>query len=126
MIRRDDPTEFGKNLYKFMKAKQMSSKNLADIIGSSEATVSHVVNSRGNPSLPIAIRIAAALDVSLDDLCGLRRIAGDKQRQAWSDIAADLLADCREIYGGLQRMNNHARALKRCARKYRLIEEDEE
>ena len=126
MIRRDDPTEFGKNAFKYMQARQITGKKLADSIGSSHAAVSNIINSKANPSLPMAIRIAAALDVSLDDLCGLRRIAGDKQRQAWSDIAADLLADCREIYGGLQRMNNHARALKRCARKYRLIEEDDE
>jgi len=123
---RSEPTDFGKNTYKYMKAKKMSKKELMNRTGVSIWSLTQIINSKSNPSLPTAIRIAAALDVSLDDLCGLRRVAGDKQRQAWSDIAADLLADCREIYGGLQRMNNHARALKRCARKYRLIEEDEE
>lgn len=48
--------------------KRLSQQDLADLVGASRQTIGLIENGRFNPSLKLCIRIARALDRTLDDL----------------------------------------------------------
>ncbi|MBU5677742.1 helix-turn-helix domain-containing protein [Alkaliphilus sp. MSJ-5] len=58
----------GNNIKELMKIKKISSKELADIVDVSPTHISYVINNKRQPSLDLLEKLAAALEVSVDDL----------------------------------------------------------
>lgn len=63
---------FGENLFALMAAKKITQKELAAAVGVTAATLSSYKNGSKSPTLPVAVAIAKALNVSLDWLCGTK------------------------------------------------------
>lgn len=59
---------FSDNLYSLLLESNMSQRELADLSGLSEATISNYLNSRQMPGVKAIINIANALECSTDDL----------------------------------------------------------
>ena len=117
---------FGENLRGILARRKITQAELAGKLGVSQGTVCQWTHGRFYPSVQTLIRIAELLDVSLDELLIGRKQAGDRERNALRAAAVEVIEDTREIYGDLQALNKHARMLERLAKKYRLIEEEEE
>ncbi len=65
-----DENEFGNRLKKYRKAKEMSQKQLADLLNISFQSISKWESGKGLPSISLLPEIAGALDVSCDILAG--------------------------------------------------------
>ena len=63
----------GDNLFEARKKAKLSQEQLAGIVNVSTSTISAYENGAKNPSLNNIIKIAHALNVSLDKLCGVRQ-----------------------------------------------------
>lgn len=61
---------FSQNLKAARESAKLSQKELAQQIGITSATISAYENGVKNPSLEIALGLAKALNISVDDLCG--------------------------------------------------------
>ena len=116
----------GERMRLLLKKRGMSQAQFADKINMSKCWTSNVINNRYDPSVPTLIKIAKALDITLDDLCGIRTAATKNEAEQLRTIAQMVIEDTRDIYGQLQLLNKHARMLEKWARKYRVLEEDEE
>jgi len=66
-----DNERFALNLRDLIESRGLSQKWLADKAETTEATISRYLNGLNQPSIYIVTRIAAALDVSMDYLCGI-------------------------------------------------------
>lgn len=119
-------TPFGENLRGALAKRKMSQRALARKLGLNESNVCLWVRGKSFPRADQLPRIADALDVSLDELFGRVRTAGEKEKGTLRAIALTLIEDTHDIYSDLQALNKHARALKAWARKYGILEEDEE
>ena len=126
MIRKTKEVDFGKSLFAAMRKRNMTQADLVRESGIGQTSISQLVNGKADPTLFTLIEIAKALDMSLDDLTGFRREASEDEKNRLRALAVALIEDTREIYGELQALNKHARMLERWARKYKLIEEEEE
>ncbi len=62
--------EFGKNLKRLRKVKNISQQRIAKEIGVSQRTISHYEKGESEPSLLCLCKIAAFLGVSTDELLG--------------------------------------------------------
>lgn len=62
--------EFGKNLKRLRKVKNISQQRIAQEIGVSQRTVSHYEKGESEPSLICLCKIAAFLGVTTDELLG--------------------------------------------------------
>jgi len=60
------------NLKKFRKAKGLKQKELADIVGVSESSISQYESGKKTPSFEIALKLAEALDCESADLVSTR------------------------------------------------------
>lgn len=60
------------NLKKYRKAKGLKQKELADIVGVTESSISQYESGKKNPSFEIALKLAEALDCELADLVSKR------------------------------------------------------
>lgn len=58
----------GKNVRKFRLLRNMRQKDLAEICDSSDSYIGHIENARGIPSLEMVVKIANALEVTVDQL----------------------------------------------------------
>jgi transcriptional regulator with XRE-family HTH domain len=73
-----DPEQlFGERLRELRVAKGMNQTELADAAGVSQNGLSQWERGEREPSLAMAAKLAAALDVSLDELAGKVRRAAD-------------------------------------------------
>ena len=126
MERKREKVKIGDRMQALLKKRGMSMSQFSEKIGMSKCWASNVLNNKYDPSLPTLIRIARILDVTMDDLCGVRTAATKNESEQLRTIAQMVIEDTREIYGELQTLNKHARMLEKWARKYRLIEEEEE
>jgi transcriptional regulator with XRE-family HTH domain len=54
-----------------LQAMQMSQADLARSTGDSQVQIGRVIKGENTPSVAFAARIARALEVSLDELCGI-------------------------------------------------------
>ena len=126
MERKREKVKIGDRMQALLKKRGMSMSQFSEKIGMSKCWASNVLNNKYDPSLPTLIRIARILDVTLDDLCGVRTAATKNESEQLRTIAQMVIEDTREIYGELQTLNKHARMLEKWARKYRILEEDEE
>ena len=116
----------GKRMRALIKKRGMSQGEFADKMGLSRCWASNVINDKYEPSAPTLIKIARILDITLDDLCGVRTAATKNEAEQLRTIAQMVIEDTREIYGELQMLNKHARMLEKWARKYRVLEDEEE
>lgn len=117
--------EFGRRLYAAMRRKNMTQQELAGKLGHHYNVVGTWTRGNKTPSLKNLISLADALDMSLDQLCGMKRKATEDETEQLRKLAVALIEDTREIYGELQSLNKHARMLERWARKYKLTEDEE-
>lgn len=62
---------FGERLKKARKAKKLTQKELAEIIGTTESNVGHYENDRAYPKAEAIIKICLELNISSDWLLGL-------------------------------------------------------
>ena len=118
-------TDFGKNLYKIMRQRNIQQKDLAEALDVSRPEISQIVNSQRQPLLSTAIRIAKILGVSLDELCGVQIVAKDKEKSQATEIAEELIGCTRDMFTELQRMNRQAKLLKKWAVRYKLMEDED-
>ena len=59
---------FGDNLVSLLRDARMSQRELAEVTGLSEATISSYIHKRKMPSLRAVVNIAYAFDISMDEL----------------------------------------------------------
>ena len=59
---------FADNLREILEDYRMSQKELADVTGLSEGTISNYINKRQLPGIKAIINISEALNMSIDDL----------------------------------------------------------
>ena len=63
-----DYIALGKNVKKFRLLRNMRQKDLAELCDSSDSYIGHIENARGIPSLEMVVKIANALEVTVDQL----------------------------------------------------------
>ena len=117
--------QFGKRMAAIMKRKGMNQTILSEKVGISKAAISCTLREKYEPKLNTLIRYAEALDVTMDDLCGVRTAATKNESEQLRTIAMMVLEDTRDIYSNLQNLNKHARMLERWARRYRVLEDED-
>lgn len=83
--------ELGNRIKKYRKGMGLSQEHLAELVGVDPSNISHIERARTKVSLPTLVKIANALQVSLDQLtCDS---VGASSYLIQNDIA-ELLADC--------------------------------
>ena len=65
-----DYKALGKNVRKYRVLQNMRQCDLAEKCNSSDSYIGHIENARGIPSLEMVVKIANALDVTVDQLLG--------------------------------------------------------
>jgi transcriptional regulator with XRE-family HTH domain len=71
--RKNEPkTDFGARLVALRTAAGMTQVQLAETIGSSQRMISHYESTPGHPTAPVVAKLAQALDVTTDELLGLK------------------------------------------------------
>lgn len=65
-------TKITTNLKDHRKAKKISQQELADLVGIRRETILHLENNRYNPSLEVALKIAAVFDLAVEDIFQLK------------------------------------------------------
>jgi len=64
-------TNFGKRIIELMQKKQMTQKELADRIGTTEATISRYISGSRDPKSEVLANLATALNTTSDYLLGI-------------------------------------------------------
>lgn len=59
---------FGDNLRDILKEQNMSRRELAQVLGISEATVSRYINKKHMPTMEVIVNMAYELSISVDEL----------------------------------------------------------
>lgn len=59
---------FGDNLRNILKEQNMSRRELAQVLGISEATVSRYINKKQMPTMEVIVNMAYELSISVDEL----------------------------------------------------------
>ena len=72
-------SEFAKNLKKYRKMKNISQEKLGKSLNYGSTAIANYESGRNEPSLDSLIKIAEVLDVTIDDLLGMKRKTGEKQ-----------------------------------------------
>lgn len=126
MEQKNEKLYLGQRIRMLIRRRGMSQSAFSERMGLSKCWASNVVNDKYEPSAKTLIKIAKVLDVTLDDLCGVRTAATKNEAEQLRTIAQMVIEDTRDIYGQLKSLNKHARMLEKWARKYRVLEEDED
>ncbi len=82
---------FGERLYQLRRQRGITQAHLAQLIGSSQRAVSHYETIATYPPAPLIIELARALQVSTDELLGLRRTHFEEEqspdvRRLWKNF----------------------------------------
>ena len=86
-----DYNQLGKRIKRYRQKAHLTQEQLADKIDVATSTIAHGENGTSNPSLPLLLKIANALNVTLDQLvCDSLPVIDNYIEK---DIA-DLIADC--------------------------------
>ncbi|AXQ79552.1 transcriptional regulator [Streptococcus chenjunshii] len=56
------------NLKELRKARKLSQQDLAQLVGVRRETIVHLENNRYNPSLELALKIAAVIQLPVEDI----------------------------------------------------------
>ena len=117
---------FVERLRQAMKDRGMSQSELARRIGVRTPTVNQYLCKRKFPMMTTAVRIADALDVSLDWLCGVKEKPDEADTYRLKRIAESVVEGTRDTYACIQTLNKCARALVKWAEKYEIELESKE
>lgn len=74
-----DKSIFAVQLRELLSQKGMMQKELADLMGTTEATISRYVAGIRTPPIETAVSIASVLNVDMETLCGIEPPAKDRQ-----------------------------------------------
>lgn len=66
-------SDFGELLVEIRKARGLTQYDLADLIGTTQRTISYYENEGGHPQAPVMAHLARALNVSTDELLGVKK-----------------------------------------------------
>jgi transcriptional regulator with XRE-family HTH domain len=66
-------SDFGERLVELRKAHGLTQYDLADLIGTTQRTISYYENEGGHPQAPVMAHLARALNVSTDELLGVKK-----------------------------------------------------
>ena len=101
-----DYGEIGKNIRIHRAQKNLKQKDLAEKINVSAQHISHIETGRAQPSLPVLVDIANALDTDINTLLGANLSTGRKKileaqiaeelEGATVEVLEHILAFCRE------------------------------
>lgn len=72
MARKAYPSDFGKRLAEMRKQRGLTQVQLAEAISTTQRAISYYENHAGYPPAPVVGQLAQALEVSADELLGLR------------------------------------------------------
>jgi len=72
-------SDFAKNLRKFRKQKGYSQERLAQELHYGYTAIANYESGRNEPSIDDMVRLAEILDVTLDELVGVRGTAAEKK-----------------------------------------------
>jgi transcriptional regulator with XRE-family HTH domain len=72
MARKAYPSDFGKRLAELRRQRGLTQVQLAEAIDSTQRAISYYENHTGYPPAPVVAQLAQALEVSTDELLGLR------------------------------------------------------
>lgn len=84
-------TIFGENVKKCREAHQMTQSQLAKKVNITPQSISAYEKGEKSPSIEIAAQLAIALDVSLDDLCGIQAMPSKRQKEKDAEWVYGLL-----------------------------------
>lgn len=65
-------SDFAKNLRKFRKRKGYSQQNLAKVLGYGYTAIANYESGRNEPSFDCLIKLAEILDVTIEELLGMK------------------------------------------------------
>jgi len=66
-------SDFGERVVELRKARGLTQYDLADLIGTTQRTISYYENEGGHPQAPVMADLARALNVSTDELLGVKK-----------------------------------------------------
>jgi transcriptional regulator with XRE-family HTH domain len=66
-------SDFGERLVEIRKARGLTQYDLADLIGTTQRTISYYENEGGHPQAPVMADLARALNISTDELLGVKK-----------------------------------------------------
>jgi transcriptional regulator with XRE-family HTH domain len=72
-------SDFGKRLVELRKTHGLTQYDLADLIGTTQRTISYYKNEGGRPQALVMAHLARALNVSTDELLGMKKGARTSQ-----------------------------------------------
>ena len=117
---------FVQRLRQALKERGMSQSELARRIGVRTPTINQYLRKRKFPMMTTAVKIADALDVSLDWLCGVKEKPDEADTYRLKRIAESVVEGTRDTYACIQSLNKCARALAKWAEKYQINLEEEQ
>ncbi len=66
-------SDFSTNLKKFRKLKKYSQTELANFVGYGYTAIANYESGRNEPSIEVLIKLANALDITVDELIGAEK-----------------------------------------------------
>ena len=118
--------EFGTRLYAAMRRKGITLTQLGDAVGSHYNVVSGWVNGHRFPQFENLVKIARVLEVSLDDLCGVRMPPTKEANAQLRQIVYECADSTQDLYQDLKKLHRDVQTLRKWARKYGIVEEEDD
>lgn len=111
-----DYAVFGRNVRKYRLIQDISQEKLAELCGCGNSHIGQIENGRGVPSLEMAVRIANALKITVDQL--LQESYSEPQRVYLKEIAeriksyplAKRIVACEGLIGYLDALENFSQS----------------
>src|SRR5260370_334209 len=66
-------SDFGERLIELRKARSLTQYDMADLIGTTQRTISYYENEGGHSQAPVMAHLARALNISTDELLGVKK-----------------------------------------------------
>ena len=117
--------EFGTRLYAAMRRKGITLTQLGDAVGSHYNVVSGWVNGHRFPQFEKLVKIARALECSLDDLCGVRVPPTKEANAQLRQLTFQCIDGTQDLYQDLKKLHRDVTLLRKWARKYGIVEEED-
>ena len=95
-------SDFGERLIDLRKARGLTQYDLADLIGTTQRTISYYENEGGHPQAPVMAHLAQALNVSTDELLGVKK--GVRTSQAKKTAANHEDPEIRRVWKKFQQL----------------------
>ncbi len=95
-------SDFGERLIELRKARGLTQYDLADLIGTTQRTISYYENEGGHPQAPVMAHLARALNISTDELLGVKK--GVRTSQAKKAAANHEDPEIRRVWRKFQQL----------------------